>query len=267
QHPFEEVILPDDDALDLEQHAPHQFGDRVAVALDVHRFVIHAALVLQGQKGGMPAAVAAFSIGTAKPMPTKTRCSVGFMMAVTMPTTWPSMSTSGPPELPGLAAASNWIRLVSRRWPSGERNSRRSPETTPELTDGPMSNGKPAATTWSPTARSAVERIVAGFRSSGIERARTTARSCFGSSATTTASETWPSANSALIRSAPATTCRLVRIVPLSTMTTPVPTLPSSGSSSSVFALAPKARRRTIDGRIASQAATAGDTGRRVSSE
>ena len=41
-----------------------------------------------------------------------------------MPTTSPSSVTSGPPELPGFAAASNWIRLVSSRLPSGERNSR-----------------------------------------------------------------------------------------------------------------------------------------------
>ena len=35
-----------------------------------------------------------------------------------MPTTSPSAVTSGPPELPGLAAASNWMRLVSTRLPS-----------------------------------------------------------------------------------------------------------------------------------------------------
>ena len=50
---------------------------------------------------------------------------------------------SGPPELPGLAAASNWIRLVRSRWPSGERNSRLRPETTPEETDGPIPKGNP----------------------------------------------------------------------------------------------------------------------------
>ena len=39
------------------------------------------------------------------------------MMAVLMPTTAPLESTSGPPELPGLMAASVWIR--SERRPSG----------------------------------------------------------------------------------------------------------------------------------------------------
>ena len=34
------------------------------------------------------------------------------MSAVTMPTTRPSRSSSGPPELPGLTAASTWMRPV-----------------------------------------------------------------------------------------------------------------------------------------------------------
>src|SRR5438876_68369 len=93
------------------------------------------------QNGGIPAAAAAFSIGTANPMPMKVPCSPGFKIAVTMPTTLPSIVTSGPPELPGLAAASNWIRLVSRS-PSGERNCRFRPETTPPDADGPMPKGK-----------------------------------------------------------------------------------------------------------------------------
>ena len=29
-----------------------------------------------------------------------------------MPMTWPAMSTSGPPELPGLMAASVWMKLL-----------------------------------------------------------------------------------------------------------------------------------------------------------
>ncbi len=66
----------------------------------------------------MPTAAAAFSIGTAKPMPMNTRWLVGLRMPVTMPTTSPSAVTSGPPELPGLAAASNWMRLVRMRLPS-----------------------------------------------------------------------------------------------------------------------------------------------------
>ena len=82
-----------------------------------------------------------------------------------MPTTSPSIVTSGPPELPGLAAASNWIRLVSMRLPSGERNSRlQARRPRPPTTDGPMPNGKPTATTSSPGCRSPVERSVAGMQ-------------------------------------------------------------------------------------------------------
>ena len=62
---------------------------------------------MSDQNGEMPTAAAAFSMGTAKPMPMKTRCSDGLRMAVTMPTTSPSAVTRGPPELPGFAAASN----------------------------------------------------------------------------------------------------------------------------------------------------------------
>ena len=43
-------------------------------------------------------------IGTANPM----FCASG-KFAVLMPTTCPHVSTSGPPELPGLMAASVWI--------------------------------------------------------------------------------------------------------------------------------------------------------------
>ena len=100
-------------------------------------------------------------MGTAKPMPTKKRWSVGFRIAGDDADDLASAVTSGPPELPGLTAASNWMRLVSRRFPSGERNSRRKPDTTPAVAEGPMPNGKPTATTWSPKARSAVERMVA----------------------------------------------------------------------------------------------------------
>ena len=48
------------------------------------------------------------SIGIAKPMPL-----LFGAIAVLMPMTFPAASSSGPPELPGLIAASVWIRLVS----------------------------------------------------------------------------------------------------------------------------------------------------------
>ena len=78
-----------------------------------------------------------------------------------MPMTSPSGVMSGPPELPGLTAASNWMRFVSTRLPSTVWYSRPRPEITPADTDGPMPKGKPTATTGSPGRSPAVERSVA----------------------------------------------------------------------------------------------------------
>src|SRR5213592_2593874 len=50
---------------------------------------------------------------TAKPTPLNAGCPVGFTRPVTIPTTSPSLFTSGPPEDPGFTAASNWISPVS----------------------------------------------------------------------------------------------------------------------------------------------------------
>ena len=47
------------------------------------------------------------SIGMANPMPLLPEA-----IAVLMPMTLPSASSSGPPELPGLIAASVWMRLL-----------------------------------------------------------------------------------------------------------------------------------------------------------
>jgi hypothetical protein len=98
-----------------------------------------------------------------------------------------------------------------------------------------MPNGKPTATTWSPGARSAVERMVAAIRSSGILLACSTARSFSACTPVMRASASSPSENVTLMRSAPCTTCRLVRMMPLSTITTPEP-MPRSTSSSSALA-------------------------------
>ena len=126
-------------------------------------------------------------------MPMKVRAAVGLRMAVTTPTTLPSMVTSGPPEFPGLAAASNWMRLRISCLPSGERNTRPSPETMPPEADGPMPKGKPTASTLSPGARSAVERMVAATRSSGMRSACSTARSFSACTPVTVATDSSPS--------------------------------------------------------------------------
>ena len=68
-----------------------------------------------------------------------------------MPMTLPSASTSGPPELPGLIAASVWIapEIWKAVRPAIERSTA---ETTPIESDWRSLNGEPIAATGSPTA-------------------------------------------------------------------------------------------------------------------
>ena len=91
--------------------------------------------------------------------------------------------------------------------------------------------------------------------------ARSTARSFSGCTLSRTASDSVPSVKVTLMRFAPLTTCRLVRMVPLSMMTTPVPTprsngempfvsLPFEALPSSPSVISPTTR--TTDGKIAS---------------
>src|SRR6185503_19203189 len=198
---------------EIKRHARRQCGE------EPERFGGKKA---HAQKGGVPAAAAAVSTGTAKPIPANPP-PPGSSIAVTMPTTSPAALRSGPPEEPGFTAASNWIRSERMRSPFVARYSRLRPDTTPDVTDGPMPKGKPTATTVSPGRRFAAGRTVAAARSSGTVCACSTARSLSGCWLTIVASDSSPSANTTRTRPAPATTCRLVRIVPLSTITTPLP--------------------------------------------
>ena len=69
-------------------------------------------------------------------------------IAVLMPTTFPSRSTSGPPELPGLIAASVWMKKPKSLMP---RLVRATAETMPLVTVCPTPKGSPTASTRSPT--------------------------------------------------------------------------------------------------------------------
>src|SRR6059058_1774265 len=74
-----------------------------------------------------------------------------------MPMTWPDMFASGPPELPGLIAASVWTASITVSWPPlppPARTGRCSELTMPEVTVPASSNGEPMATTDWPTRRS-----------------------------------------------------------------------------------------------------------------
>ena len=69
---------------------------------------------------------------------------------------------------------------------------------------------------------------MAGFRSSGIVVARRTARSFSGCRITTWASDSVPSSEDHAHRAAFFTTCRQVRMIPVSVITTPVPSAPAA---------------------------------------
>ena len=92
-----------------------------------------------------------------------------------MPTTSPFMFTSGPPELPGLIAASVWIRSSYRARPTP----RPLPLTIPAVTVSESPNGWPTARTQSPMSRASESPQVAWTSPAGSIASR--ARSLLGS--------------------------------------------------------------------------------------
>ncbi len=89
-------------------------------------------------------------IGTAKPMPMLPSARPLLMMAVFMPMTSPRRLSSGPPELPGLIAAS--VCSISLERPSVTGNARSVALITPTVTVWRKPNGLPIAMTQSPAA-------------------------------------------------------------------------------------------------------------------
>src|SRR5207237_8019801 len=90
---------------------------------------------------------------TAKPTPLNAGCPVGLTSPVTIPTTSPSLFTSGPPEDPGFTAASNWIRPVRERFWLGTWTDRSSPLITPVDNERVRLNGLPTTIASSPISR------------------------------------------------------------------------------------------------------------------
>src|SRR6478672_2369109 len=82
------------------------------------------------------------------------------------PTTWPARSTNGPPELPGLIAASVCTALMYDEASDPVSlvvTGRLRALTMPEVTVEDSPSGEPNATTWSPTrSRVAVPRLAGG---------------------------------------------------------------------------------------------------------
>ncbi len=112
-------------------------------------------------------------MGTEKPTPADCRAAPSVMMRVLIPITSPRVFRRGPPELPGLIAASVWIiSTLVPRTPRGR--SRPLKETTPTVTLFPSPNGLPIAITHSPTStwsESARSRTVSGSLGSILRRA------------------------------------------------------------------------------------------------
>ena len=139
-------------------------------------------------------------------------------MSVLMPTRLPLASTSAPPELPGLIAASVWMKL-----PNGFADpiSRPTALTMPIVTVWPTLNGSPIASTTSPTWSWSDCPKVIGV--SPVAEMRTTARSVSGSVPTILPGTVRPSLRVTWISVTPSTTCELVRMKPSRLTMTPEP--------------------------------------------
>ena len=144
------------------------------------------------------------SMGMAKPMPALRSP----RMAVLMPMSRPSMSRSGPPELPGLIEASVCRKSKSRRSPAGKL--RCTAETTPVVTVWERPKGLPMAITVSPM-RSSSERPMVAWGTFSLVSSLSTARSAAGSVPTTLAVSSRPSARPQRKRLPRSTTWLLVR--------------------------------------------------------
>ena len=150
----------------------------------------------------MPRAV---SIGMAKPSPIEPpslpALAPMLRIAVLMPITAPVESTSGPPELPGLIAASVWMASITASAsdsPPSRRTGRSTALTMPWVTVPARPSGEPMAITSSPTASLADDPTAAttGLRTSTL----TTARSVLGSRPTMRAGARVPSEKTASSR-------------------------------------------------------------------
>src|SRR5438128_2101806 len=105
--------------------------------------------------------------GMAKPMPEPPAT-----IAVLMPITSPCMFTSGPPELPGLIAASVWRKSSNGPWPIW----RALALMIPAVTVACRPNGDPTASTQSPTWTRSESPTAAAGPGRGAGRVRSFAR-------------------------------------------------------------------------------------------
>ena len=139
-------------------------------------------------------------IGIAKPMPSTPPRAI---LALLIPTTSPSAFTSAPPLLPGLMAASVWIRL-NLRSPISMLRFKELITPTVTLPRNSKPSGLPMAMAGSPTCRVSLSPNSATVRS--LASILTTAKSVAGSAPKTLPFTLRPSAKLTMISEAPSTT-------------------------------------------------------------
>ena len=185
-------------------------------------------------------------------------------MAELMPTSLPSRSSSGPPELPGLIAASVWMKswIMSSFAPGSRTPARLLADTMPLVTVLVNPNGEPMATTQSPTssASESPNGTVGSFSPLSTSLSRITARSVSGSRPASDAVYSRPSLSFTLIVSAGSTTWLFVRMMPDESTSTPDPK--PTARSTSLFEGRTNQPSEIISGsrRIAVMCTTAGST-------
>ncbi len=141
--------------------------------------------------------------------------SPGPTRAMTSPITFPAESNSGPPELPKLTAASNWIRFGTERlWVSYSISAFRfNWLTMPVFNESARSKGLPMAATGSPIFIW-LESAIASGAISGTPSSSKTATSLKTEEPTTLAVNTRPSEVMTYISSRASITWCAVRIWP-----------------------------------------------------
>src|SRR4029079_11760308 len=180
---------------------------------------------MYGRSSCLPASACCMSglarlIGIEKPMPVEF-----WAIAVLMPTTDEDASSSGPPLLPGVIAASVWMRL--RRFEASGVIVRAFAETMPLVTVlENVPSGLPIATTSWPTRSASESPRPAAVRS--FASIFTIARSVSVSIPQIVPGYCVPSLSSTVSLLLPATTWRFVRIQPFGLKITPEP-MPCSG--------------------------------------
>jgi hypothetical protein len=174
-------------------------------------------------RSSTPSSCLAVAIGIANPMPTLASPLPPVAICELMPTTFPCPSISGPPELPGLIAASVWITCEIVK-PSGAVICRWSADTIPEVIVLSNPNGLPIAATGSPTCTLDVPPSVSGCSVTLLGSTCSTARSLELSTPATWAGTSLPLPPKRTVTLlAPSTTCALVRMSPRVSTTKPDP--------------------------------------------